>query len=169
MRRSGSGLLRYGSVFVSQDNPQSDISNLAASLVNHGLGIDRGNESCQFAANRITGWRQLRALGGLPTAKQQADGTNLLLEQDIFHSAFYHKTAPHYPESARSRRVEGSVWMMARIAPDGSVTQVYPISGQPEFVEVSVTALKNWKFHNPLVSGQPAEVIIDQKINYTLH
>lgn len=55
---------------------------------------------------------------------------------------------PRYPQSARNRRIEGSVQVIFTIEPDGSVSDARPVSAQPAgvFEDAALAAVARWRF-----------------------
>ena len=54
--------------------------------------------------------------------------------------------APAYPEVARRARLSGTVKVEVLIAPDGKIKDVKVIGGHPLFVDVTIEALRKWKY-----------------------
>jgi len=72
--------------------------------------------------------------------------TIALHAQDQPHRKPIKRVAPKYPEELRSQQLGGVVHLKAVIGPDGNVTDVQPISGNPALVNVGIEAVKQWKF-----------------------
>jgi TonB family protein len=53
---------------------------------------------------------------------------------------------PEYPQAARRARLSGTVKVQVVIAADGQVKEVKVIGGHPLFVEVTLEALKRWRY-----------------------
>ena len=53
---------------------------------------------------------------------------------------------PIYPEMARKANLNGTVKVIAVVAPDGKVKSVEPVGGSPLLVQASQDAIKQWKF-----------------------
>jgi TonB family protein len=68
------------------------------------------------------------------------------------------KIAPNYPDVARREHLEGTVRFHAIIGTDGSVQQIRVIKGYCSLSEVSLPAVKQWRYTPTLVDGQPVEV-----------
>jgi TonB family protein len=60
------------------------------------------------------------------------------------------KTVPGtYTEEATRKNVEGTVVLCATVNGQGKVTQVSPISGPPELLQLSMDAARQWEFEAP--------------------
>lgn len=56
------------------------------------------------------------------------------------------KAEPVYPELARKMNLTGTVKVEINVAPDGSVTQVHILGGNPVLAEAVEDAVKHWKY-----------------------
>jgi len=91
------------------------------------------------------------APGVKPTARIQLPG-------NVQAAKNTKKVAPSYPDAARRERLEGTVRFQAIIGTDGSVRQVRAIRGYCSLSEVSLPAVKQWRYTPTLVNGEPVEV-----------
>jgi TonB family protein len=66
-------------------------------------------------------------------------------------------TPPEYPDLARRLNIRGTARVQATIAPDGSVTDVKELGGNPVLVEALIRAVKKWKYE-PASSTSVIEV-----------
>jgi TonB family protein len=73
-------------------------------------------------------------------------------------------STPDYPDILRHAQVGGTVRLKATVLPNGSVTNVEIIGGNPILAENAVTAVKKWKY-------APAEkqTIEDVSLRFTPH
>lgn len=78
------------------------------------------------------------------------------------------KVPPSYPELARSARIEGTVIFDAVIGTDGNVVSLDVHSGNPFLVEAALDAVKQWKYKQYKVDGQPVVVNTDIRVNFEL-
>jgi len=56
------------------------------------------------------------------------------------------KTEPRYPEIAKRLRIEGTVKVIAVVAPDGKVKSVEPAGGHPLLIQASKDAILQWRY-----------------------
>jgi TonB family protein len=79
------------------------------------------------------------------------------------------KVAPHYPETARQNRVEGSVGVDVRIGVNGipAINRVVA-SPSPDLAESAVDAIKDWRYQPATWDGKPIEVETVLTVNYAL-
>jgi TonB family protein len=54
--------------------------------------------------------------------------------------------APEYPELARKMNITGTARVLLTVMPDGSVTTVKELGGNPVLVAALVKAVKKWKY-----------------------
>jgi TonB family protein len=69
-----------------------------------------------------------------------------------------HRVEPVYPEQAKEKHVEGFVKMVLTVAPDGSVSQVKIIEGDPLLLDAAKNAAMQWKYEPFIQCGKPVEM-----------
>jgi TonB family protein len=74
------------------------------------------------------------------------------------------KTSPHYPEIARRMNLDGTVKLIATVAPDGKVTSVQPMGGSPLLIQAGQDAIAQWKF---APAGAESKEVIE--LHFNLH
>jgi TonB family protein len=67
---------------------------------------------------------------------------------------------PVYPQTLKNLHIEGLVRLKATVLPNGTVTEIEVIGGNPILVENAVKALKNWKYA-PAPSQTEEEVVLN--------
>jgi TonB family protein len=66
------------------------------------------------------------------------------------------RVAPVYPELARASQMYGTVTVVFRVTPDGSVAEVFSQRGNPILAKAALDAARQWRFAPyPAVPGQP--------------
>jgi TonB family protein len=80
------------------------------------------------------------------------------LQGNVQASKIIKRVAPSYPDGARRERLEGTVRFHAIIGTDGSVQQVRVIRGYCSLSEISLPAVKQWRYTPTLLNGEPVEV-----------
>lgn len=87
-------------------------------------------------------------------------------QQQTQSSSRKHKSnpPPEYPELARKMNISGTARVLVTVAPDGSVTSVKELGGNPVLVAALVKAAKKWKY-------EPAdrESEVEEKYVFTLN
>jgi len=78
------------------------------------------------------------------------------------------RVAPVYPRKARKKKIEGVVFLKAKITTDGDVADLSVISGDPLLVQAAIDAVKQWKYRPYLQDGKPVEVDTEIKVNFQL-
>jgi TonB family protein len=66
------------------------------------------------------------------------------------------RVEPVYPEGAKQQGIEGTVKLHAVIGRDGTIAQVQA-DGPPAFVPVATSAVRQWRYSQTLLGGQPVE------------
>ena len=67
------------------------------------------------------------------------------------------RVAPVYPDVAKQARLSGTVKMVVVVTPEGTVTAVRTIGGNPVLVQAAEVAVKQWKFE---VAKRESSVLI---------
>lgn len=75
---------------------------------------------------------------------------------------------PEYPAAARKNGIQGTVRMTALIGLDGRILGLELVSGPPELVDASVSAVRMWEYKPTLLNGKPCFVMTLIDVNYVL-
>ncbi len=77
---------------------------------------------------------------------------------------------PVYPPAAKAAGIEGAVLLQAVIARDGSVQSLRVMNSRidPDLARAAVEAVSQWRYQPTLLDGEPAEVLVDVTVNFTL-
>jgi TonB family protein len=78
------------------------------------------------------------------------------------------KAAPVYPPLAKAARISGIVTFTALIDREGNMAALQLISGHPLLVAAAKQAVMQWTCSPTLPNGQPAEVLTQIDVNFTL-
>jgi TonB family protein len=73
-----------------------------------------------------------------------------------------------YPEVARRARVQGNVILECTITPDGRVSEVRVVKGQPLLNDAAIDAVRQWVYTPAFVDGQPVAVLMTVTLTFTL-
>jgi TonB family protein len=57
-----------------------------------------------------------------------------------------YKVAPKYPRELKQNEIGGVVRLSISISPNGSVTKITPVGGNPILVDAATQAVKLWKY-----------------------
>jgi protein TonB len=75
---------------------------------------------------------------------------------------------PEYPDEARAKKVQGVVIVEVLIDEDGSVADARILRSIPDFDEVALGAVKQWRFVPTLLNGQATALLMTVTVNFTL-
>ncbi len=78
------------------------------------------------------------------------------------------KVVPMYPPLAKQARIQGVVRFTALIDKEGNIVSLQLVSGHPLLAEAALEAVKQWQYKPTLLNGNPAEVITQIDVNFTL-
>jgi TonB family protein len=73
---------------------------------------------------------------------------------------------PKYPKDALRIGIQGKVALRAVIAPEGKVKDLAVLSGDPEFSQNALVAIRTWRFHPELRHGQPVETTYKIEVRF---
>ncbi len=79
---------------------------------------------------------------------------------------------PVYPESARKRQQQGTVFVQAKVLKSGKVGTVKVIEGKgvaPDLDQAAVSAVKQWEFRPAMLKDKPVEAWVVVPIAFKLH
>jgi TonB family protein len=69
-----------------------------------------------------------------------------------------HKVPPEYPKKARKAHVEGVVRLHAIIGKGGDIRDLEVVSGDPLLTDAALKAVRQWRYEQTLLNGEPVEV-----------
>ena len=68
------------------------------------------------------------------------------IDAEIAEQFVVYRVEPEYPETARQKRIQGMVVLLAQVSKDGSVQDLKVLSGNPELANAAVAAVRQWKY-----------------------
>ena len=75
---------------------------------------------------------------------------------------------PVYPEDAKSAGVQGVVVLEIVIGTNGTVIETQVVRSVPLLDKAAADAVALWEYTPTLLNGEPAEVVMNVTINFTL-
>jgi protein TonB len=75
---------------------------------------------------------------------------------------------PVYPIIAKAAHVQGTVFLEATIARDGSVRDLRVVSAPSMLDEAAMAAVRQWRYTPSLLNGEPVEVLMTVTVRFTL-
>lgn len=77
---------------------------------------------------------------------------------------------PEYPRSSVRAGIEGAVTFRVHVTSDGVVARTWLMSSEVDIAcnEAARRALLEWRFRPFLTDGEPTDVLVDQRIRFTL-
>jgi protein TonB len=76
--------------------------------------------------------------------------------------------APVYPIIAKAAHVQGTVYLEATIARDGSVRDLRVLSAPSMLDDAALEAVRQWRYTPSLLNGEPVEVLMTVTVRFTL-
>jgi protein TonB len=78
------------------------------------------------------------------------------------------RVEPIYPEDAKQQGIEGTVKLHVVVGRDGAVQSVEPISGPALLARAATSAVREWRYAQTLLGGQPVETEQDIVVKFGL-
>lgn len=79
------------------------------------------------------------------------------------------RAPPSYPDQARERGIDGTVWVRALVGTDGAVQDTWVAWSQPYLNEAAIAAVRQWRFKPAKLSGEPIAVWVMVPVKFSLH
>ncbi len=76
------------------------------------------------------------------------------------------KTAPVYPEAAKSAGIKGTVRFRVVVGRDGTVTSLQLIDGHPLLVAAALHAVETWTYTPVILNDNPVEIITEVTVTF---
>jgi len=76
------------------------------------------------------------------------------------------RVMPTYPVDAFPLRLQGSVVVLATVAPEGKVEEVKVVSGNAILARAAVEAVRQWRYHPFLLDGKPIRAQTQITLNF---
>ena len=73
---------------------------------------------------------------------------------------------PKYPKDALRTGTSGKVELRAVIAPNGAIKDLAILSGDAEFSQPAIEAVRRWRFHPEIREGHPVEAIFKIQVRF---
>jgi protein TonB len=87
---------------------------------------------------------------------------------NVMQQKLRYRVEPVYPEEARRNRIEGTVRLTLVIATDGSIQQIRVDEGHPLLAKTAVDAVRQWKYEQTFLNGEPVEVLTAVNVEFHL-
>jgi len=78
------------------------------------------------------------------------------------------RVEPAYPDDAKREGIEGTVKLHVVVGRDGAVESVEPVSGPPLLAKAATNAVREWRYAQTLLGGQPVETEQDIVVKFRL-
>jgi len=96
------------------------------------------------------------------TSQKPSNGRSLQIGRAISH------VEPIYPEDAKRQGIEGTVKLHVVVGGDGSVQSVELTSGPALLAKAATSAIREWRYGQTLLGGQPVETEQDVVVKFRL-
>ena len=107
-------------------------------------------------------------VGGLPTEAPPPVAAPVRIGGSLIAPKIIHQVKPDYPELARRARLSGLVILEATVDPQGRVSSVKVLRGQPLLDEPAIEAVRQWRYQPLLLNGVPTPFILTVTVSFNL-
>lgn len=88
--------------------------------------------------------------------------------REVMEGKLTHRVEPVYPLIAKVKRIQGDVFLQAKIDKDGRIADLQALCGPPELVPTSLDAVKKWRYSPFVVNGVPVEAETTIKVQFRM-
>jgi protein TonB len=78
------------------------------------------------------------------------------------------RVAPKYPQSALLTRRQGTVMLRLTVGSNGRVKDAHVLSGDEDFAEAALNAVREWRYQPYRLDGKPVDVSTDAIITFSM-
>jgi protein TonB len=89
------------------------------------------------------------------------------IASEVAQANLVSSVSPEYPGLARAARVQGTVFLLASISSEGTVTDLIVLQGHPLLNDAAIQAVKQWRYKPQLVGGQAMPVQTTVTVNFS--
>ncbi len=89
-----------------------------------------------------------------------------ILQSDVVPARVVRSVPPQYPPFAKQKGATGTVVVQAKVAKNGSLTDLKFLSGPPIFRQAALDAVKLWQYKPATLNGQVFEQEVDIKLEF---
>jgi TonB family protein len=110
---------------------------------------------------------------GEPSVLASLPSTAPALSQDarvsrVSELKLVRRVAPKYPQSALLTRRQGTVMLRLTVGSNGRVKDAHVLSGDEDFAEAALNAVREWRYQPYRLDGKPVDVSTDAIITFSM-
>jgi TonB family protein len=102
------------------------------------------------------------------TQTKSAEAQSVWLAPAQAESRLLSRTEPQYPREALAAHRAGDVVLEIQVAPDGSVSNIRTLSGDPLLAAAAAEAVRNWRYQPYRQNDHPAKFQTDVTLSFAL-
>jgi TonB family protein len=101
-------------------------------------------------------------------AESQSDSTS---KRNITAPRVIHHPNPEYTKEGKKNKIQGSVWVVGTVGPDGKITETRVVRGLGYGLdEKALEILKKWRFEPAMIDGKiPTAAKINVEVGFYLY
>jgi TonB family protein len=107
--------------------------------------------------------------GAAAAAQNPANPTQLRVGGSAQQAKLIRKIQPVYPVSAKTAHLQGKVTLDVDISKDGIPEDIRVVSSpSDDLTQSALEAVRQWRYSETLLNGEPVGVVTEVIVNYTL-
>ena len=110
-----------------------------------------------------------KAPRNMPTEPRSPPVRRIRVGGQVEAAKLIYDTPPKYPEAAKAKGIQGTVWLQAVISAQGKIIGLNVInSPDPALSEAARKAVREWRYKPTLLNGEPVEVATTIHVQFEL-
>src|SRR6267143_4662842 len=161
--------------------PAQPVENTATPATSPSAGVSGGTALAEVkenpppppkqpAASMAPTWSVAVSTDPYPSIRIPAEirSQKLLQGRTVQMGQLVSRVEPVYPEDAKHQGIEGTVRLHVVVDRDGAVANLEHVSGPPLLVKAAMSAVREWRYGQTLLAGQPVETEHDVVLKFKL-
>jgi TonB family protein len=107
-------------------------------------------------------------LGSVLSVPVAVPPPSVRVSQGLTEGSVIRRVEPQYPSQARTLRLEGTVFLKATVAEDGTVRDIKVVSGPPVLARAAVEAVSRWRYRPYRLNGKPIAMEVEIRTDFKL-
>jgi len=107
-------------------------------------------------------------IGPVRPTENQPKTERIRTSEGVQMAQLINRVEPAYPRLAIQIHREGRVELHAIISTDGTIESLEVVSGDPFFIQSTLSAVRQWRYRPTILNGHPVEVDTHITVIYTL-
>jgi TonB family protein len=107
-------------------------------------------------------------LGNVLSVPVAVPPPSVRVSEGLTEGAVIRRVEPQYPSQARALRLEGTVFLKATVAEDGTVQDLKVVSGHPVLARAALEAISRWHYRPYRLNGKPISMEVEIRTDFKM-